>query len=58
MILRSPISRNVLNSKPKGELERYIAIIQELEEKGYEAEFIAAVLYRRSFLCRTRRFKY
>lgn len=28
----------------KGELERYIAIIQELEEKGYEAEFIAAVL--------------
>ncbi len=28
----------------KGELERYIAIIKELEEKGYEAEFIAAVL--------------
>lgn len=28
----------------KGELERYIAIVKELEEKGYEAEFIAAVL--------------
>ncbi|WP_195270636.1 DEAD/DEAH box helicase [Eubacterium sp. 1001713B170207_170306_E7] len=27
-----------------GELERYIAIVKELEEKGYEAEFIAAVL--------------
>ena len=28
----------------KGDLERYMAIVRELEEKGYEPEFIAAVL--------------